>query len=368
MLFTCERTLLNDALTHAARAVSSHATVDVLKGILLECRDDTLVVTGNDLELGIVASLPAEVQEPGAAVLDARMFCEMARRTAGETVTLSVNERHLATVTSGLSSFDITALPADNYPALPDVEGLRTLELPQAALKRQLSQTLFAVSDSDSKGIHTGALFDIETDKLTVVALDGHRMALRHEPVVSDEAYQFVVPGTSLRELERMLESDDEATVTLHIGARHLLAKLPGRTVVTRLLEGEFLKYKNAIPQAAAFTAGVEVKAMLGGLERVGLLITERLKNPVRLTFDNNRLQLFCQTPLGRAQDDLPIEGGDELEIGFNHRYLLEALRRMDSERFRFEVSGALAPCLLLPEDDENSLFMVLPVRLKADG
>lgn len=367
MICICERTLLNDALNHAARAVSSRASVDILRGILLECRGGELIVTGNDLEFGIVATLPADVQEPGAAVLDAKMFCEMVKRCPGDEVTITVGEKMAASIESGLSRFDIMGLSADQYPSLPEVSELRSLEVPQATLKRQISQTLFSASDSGSKGIHTGALFDVETDKLTVVALDGHRMALRHETVVSNEAYQFVVPGATLCELERMLESSEDATMTLRVGARHVLISLPGRTVVSRLLEGEFLKYKNAIPKDCEFSSVIDVKSMLRGLERVGLLITERLKNPVRLTFGGGRLQLFSQTPLGRAKDDLPTDGyrGD-LEIGINHKYLIEALRRMDSDRFRFETASVLSPCILTPEDDENALFMVLPVRLKA--
>lgn len=365
----CQRELLNAALTHASRAVSAHATIDVLKGLLLEAEGDSLRITGNDLDMGIVAVIPAHVPEPGAAVLDTRLLCEMVRRVNAESVTLRINERYMATLSGGDSIFDITALPADNYPVLPEVTGLRSLALSQPALHRLLDKTLFAVSDSDAKVVHTGALFDVEPGRVTVVALDGHRLALHSEPTDADEAHGFVIPAASLRELEKMLEGDEESAATLHIGTHHVLIALPGLTLVSRLLEGEFLKYRKAIPQSMSFEALLEVRPFIQALERVGLIISEKLKNPVRLSFAEGQLRLHCQTAIGRAADTLLYEGSEEaLEIGFNHRYLLDALRRAGTERFRFCTAGPLSPCMLLPEGDDDTEFMVLPVRLKAEG
>jgi DNA polymerase-3 subunit beta len=362
----CRQDLLNTALSHAARAVSSRAVGEMLKGILLECKDGSLTVTGNDLEMGIVAVVPAEVKVPGAAVLDARMICEMVRRAPGDDIEISVNERYMTNITCGASVFDVTALPAENYPVLPEVSSLRSLTLPQPALKRLLGMTLFSVSDAETKHIHTGVLFDAGTDALTLVALDGHRLALSRAEQQSAEEESYVLPAVSLRELERMLGGDEEAQVTLHIGSRHVLIDLGGLTLITRVMEGEFFKYKTGIPKTGSFTASLEIKPLISALERVGLLITEKLKSPVRLNFSDGKLTVGCQTALGRAQDDITCACEDELEIGFNHRYLLDALRHMDGERFRFETSGPISPCLLLPESDEDTLFMVLPVRLSA--
>ena len=367
MRFTCQREELARALGFAVRAVSPHAAADVLKGVLVDCSGDTVTVTGNDTEMGIVATLGAEVGAPGAVVLDAHMFNDIVRRASGSDVSISVDERFQAVICSGDAEFAIMALSAESYPVLPEVSGLRTLTLPQAKLKTQISKTIFSVSDQETKAIHTGVLFDALPESLTLVALDGHRLALRREAVEAGEAYSFVVPSGPLRELERMLEDEEEASLSLHIGARHMLAELPGLTLVSRLLEGEFLKYKNAIPAAREFSAKMDTKAMMGALERVGLLITEKQKNPVRILFSDSQAQVSCVTALGRAVDILLCEGGGDMEIGFNHRYLLDALRRADSESFRFETAGPLAPCLILPEEGEDTVFMILPVRLKAD-
>lgn len=367
MQCVCRQDLLNNALSRAARAVSSRAANEMLKGLLLECKDGSLTVTGNDLEIGIVAVVPADVSVPGAVVLDARMICEMVRRAPGEEVELSVNERYMAHVQCGASIFDVTALPAENYPVLPEVSGLRSLTLRQTEFKKLLNMTLFSVSDAETKHIHTGVLFDAEPEQLTLVALDGHRLSLSRLSAPCEETFTTVLPAAGLRELERMLEGDEEALITLHIGARHVLCDLTGITLVTRVMEGDFFKYKTGIPQNGSFSAVLDIKPLAQALERVGLLITEKLKNPVHLAFSEGRLTVSCQTALGRAQDDIPCECGSDLTIGFNHRYLLDALRHMEGERFVFETGGSVSPCLLKPESDEDTLFMVLPVRLSAN-
>ncbi|MDR1693506.1 MAG: DNA polymerase III subunit beta [Oscillospiraceae bacterium] len=366
MQCSCRQDLLNAALGHAARAVSARAAAEMLKGILLECGGESLTVTGNDLELGIVAVLPAEVQTPGSCVLDARMISEIVRRAPGDEILISVNDRYIANIRCGASEFDVTALPSENYPVLPEVTGLRSLTVPQAELKKLLNMTLFSVSDAETKHIHTGVLFDAEPETLTLVALDGHRLSLSKVPHSGKDTFSAVLPANSLRELERMLTGDEDANAAMHIGARHVLVDLDGLTLVTRVMEGDFFKYKTGIPKTNNFRAVLEVKPLIRTLERVGLLITEKLKNPVRLLFSEGKLTVSCQTAMGRAQDDIPCEEGGDLEIGFNHRYLLDALRHMEGERFRFETGGPVSPCLLTAESDEDTLFMVLPVRLSA--
>jgi DNA polymerase-3 subunit beta len=366
MQFTANKNHLSTALSHATRAVSSRSVGEILKGLLIEGKGDSLTITGNNLELGIVIVIPAEIVFEGAAVLDAKLLYDIVRRVPGYEVSISVNEQHMANIKSESSSFDLCALPVSDYPALPKVKGLKSITLPQAELKRLLSKTLFSVSESETMHIHTGVLFDAEPNKLTLVALDGHRLAKSNTEKYTDDALSAVLPASSLRELVRMLEEDEESTVTLHIGERHAMIELGNRTVVTRVMEGEFFKYKMGIPTDGSFTATLEIKPLIQALERVALLITEKLKNPVRLAFSKGLLSVSCQTALGRAQSDIPCECSTELEAGFNHRYLLDALKHMGGDLFRFETSGPISPCLMLPESNNDTLFMVLPVRLAA--
>lgn len=368
MKFRCEKSVLQDALTNCARAVPGHATIDVLKGVMIEAGDGTLTLTGNNMEMAIIVRMDAEVSEGGKYVLECKMFLDIVRKLPADTVNVEVDDRFVASITCGLSDFALTALPCDNFPPIPEVAGMRELTLRQSVLARQLSGTLFATAESEAKLIHTGALFDCEPGHLTVVALDGHRLALRREPAENEEAFSFVVPGNPLREIEKMLSGDEEETVALHIGSRHILFDMGQITLVTRLLEGEFLKYRNAIPAAREFRAVADLRELTLSVDRVSLLISDKLKNPIKLRFEDNRVVSSTVTAIGRATDTCPCTCEGTLEIGFNNRYLTDALRHLDGSEVRIECSGPLSPCLFLPPEDEDTVYMVLPVRLKADA
>ncbi len=368
MKFSCEKNTLQDALTNCARAVPTHATVELLKGVMLEAGEDTLTLTGNNMEMAIIARIDAKVERTGRFVLECKMFLDIVRKLADDTVNIEVNERFIVSITCGLSDFALTALPCDNFPAIPEVTGMRELTLSQSALGRQLGGTLFAASESEAKQIHTGALFDCEPGTLTIVALDGHRLALRREAAEMEGEFSFVVPGAPLREVEKMLSADEEAEVRLHIGQRHIIFDLGQITVVTRLLEGEFLKYKNAIPQDRIFRGTAGLREFVKCVDRVSLLISDKLKNPIKLKFSDKKLVLSTVTAIGSATDAMECDSNMEMEIGFNNRYVSDALRHLEGDDVRIECGGPLLPCLFLPPEGEDMLYMVLPVRLKPDA
>lgn len=365
MKFSCEKNVLQDALANCARAVPSHATIDVLKGVLIEAGENALTLTGNNMEMAIIARIDADVDEPGKFVLECKMFLDIIRKLPDDTVNVCISEKYIASITCGFSDFALTALPCDNFPPIPEVSGMKEFALKQAVLSKQLGGTLFAAAENETKLIHTGALFDCEPGFLTVVALDGHRLALRKEAAGIEEELSFVVPGNPLREIEKMLSQDEDDEVSLHIGHRHIIFNLGQITLVTRLLEGEFLKYKNSIPQAREFNAKADLKEFIKCVDRVSLLISDKLKNPIKLKFSDGRLMLSTATAIGSATDAMACEANMELEIGFNNRYVLDALRHLEGEEVRIECAGPLSPCLFLPPEGEEMLYMVLPVRLK---
>ena len=367
MKFRCEKALLQSAITDANRAVSTHATMEVLKGLLFEADGNEVRITGNNMQIGIQSLMQANVEKNGRAVIDARMIADIVRKMPDDSLSLSVGEDYIVNITCGASEFNITALPAENFPSLPDVDANKMIHLPQKTLKTMLSRTLFSISENENKMIITGALFDIEKDTLTIVALDGYRLALSRETVdfKNEENFHFVTPGSALREVERMMEDSEEKQVEIHLGNRHILFSVDEKVLISRLLEGEFLNYKNAIPLKRSHQYTMDVRAFYSGVERVSLLIDEKLKNPIRIRFGDNRAVLHCMTPLGRADDQFSCEGTDSLEIGFNHRYLADALKAVPDKEIRFETDGPLSPSLILPPEGDNYLFMVLPVRLK---
>ena len=367
MKFTVNKSDITEAVSNIQRAVSTKTSIPALEGILLSATETGLELCAYDLELGITTVIPAFVMEPGKAVLSAKLFSDIVRRTPAETVTVSVDEKNMATLESGYSRFSIIGIPAEEFPELPKLSDSTQISLPGALLKSMIRQTLFAIAESDAKPIHQGSLFSLENGILDVVSVDGYRLAVRREPVDFSEDLSFVVPGKTLRELLKLIK-DSEEPVEISAGRRHILFKIDNYTVISSLLEGEFLNYKAAIPPESQTEVVLKTREAIDSVERVSLLITDRLKSPIRCLFDNNEVKLNCTTSMGRASDQLDVEmTGQSVEIGFNNRYLLEALRNTECDEVKVQLGGPLSPMKVVPKEGDSFLFLVLPVRLKSE-
>ena len=368
MKFSCEKALLQAAISTTSRAVSPKSSIPALEGILLEAGSD-LRLTGYNLETGIRTIVPADIREEGTLVLGARLFGEIVRKLPDDIVTFQ-SENYMVNIKCGMSEFNILGTDPEEFPELPTVEYQNSLILPQSRLKAMISQTLFAVSDNESRPIHTGSLFEVDSEGLTIVSVDGYRLALRHESIDKKEGaetFSFVVPGAALSEVEKICSDVDEpASVTQ--GARHVMFKVGDTMLVSRRLEGEFLAYRQAIPRNNTIHVEGDTRALLSSIDRVSLIISDKLKSPLRCVFDSNLLKISTKTAIGDAYDECPLSGdGGGLEIGFNNKYLMDALKAAPADKVRLELTTGVSPCVILPtEGEENFLYMVLPVRLKA--
>ena len=368
MKFSCEKALLQAAISTTSRAVSPKSSIPALEGILLEAGSD-LRLTGYNLETGIRTIVPADIREEGTLVLGARLFGEIVRKLPDDIVTFQ-SENYMVNIKCGMSEFNILGTDPEEFPELPTVEYQNSLILPQSRLKAMISQTLFAVSDNESRPIHTGSLFEVDSEGLTIVSVDGYRLALRHESIDKKEGaetFSFVVPGAALSDVEKICSDVDEpASVTQ--GARHVMFKVGDTMLVSRRLEGEFLAYRQAIPRNNTIHVEGDTRALLSSIDRVSLIISDKLKSPLRCVFDSNLLKISTKTAIGDAYDECPLSGdGGGLEIGFNNKYLMDALKAAPADKVRLELTTGVSPCVILPtEGEENFLYMVLPVRLKA--
>ena len=368
MKFSCEKALLQAAISTTSRAVSPKSSIPALEGILLEAGSD-LRLTGYNLETGIRTIVPADIREEGTLVLGARLFGEIIRKLPDDIVTFQA-ENYMVNIKCGMSEFNILGTDPEEFPELPTVEYQNSLILPQSKLKAMISQTLFAVSDNESRPIHTGSLFEVDGNGLTIVSVDGYRLALRHEAIDKKEGaetFSFVVPGAALSEVEKICSDVDEpASVTQ--GARHVMFKVGDTMLVSRRLEGDFLAYRQAIPRNNTIHVEGDTRALLSSIDRVSLIISDKLKSPLRCVFDSNLLKISTKTAIGDAYDECPLSGdGGGLEIGFNNKYLMDALKAAPADKVRLELTTGVSPCVILPtEGEENFLYMVLPVRLKA--
>lgn len=367
MKFTVEKRLLNEAVANLQRAVSSKTSIPALEGILIRSEENRLVLTAYDLEIGMQTELPAIISAPGAIILTAKLFAEIVRRSPDEDITIDVDDRNTATITSGVSCFTIIGMDSAEFPELPKITDADTIKMPQELLKSMIRQTLFAVADSTAKPIHQGSLFKIESGNLDVVSVDGYRLALRREAINYANNTEFVVPGKTLSEVLKLLK-DSEGEVEICPSRRHILFRIDNYTVISALLEGEFLDYKSALPKDKKTEVTVSTRTMIESVERVSLLITDRLKSPVRCVIGEDTVKLFCTTTMGRATDQILAEiSGDQLEIGFNNKYLLDALRAAETDEVRLQLGGPISPMLVLPKEGDAFSFLVLPVRLRSE-
>lgn len=368
MKFSCEKALLQSAIATTARAVSPKSSIPALEGILVEAGDQ-LRLTGYNLETGIRTVVPAQIDREGSLVLSARLFGEIIRKLPDDVVSFSA-DGYMVNITCGMSKFNILATDPEDFPDLPAVEDQNSFSISRDKLGSMIRQTIFAVSDNESRPIHTGSLFEVSADGLTMVSVDGYRLALRHEPILEKDgapSFSFVVPGAALNEVEKICgDSQDEALVIE--GDRHVMFRMGDTMLVSRRLEGEFLAYRQAIPRNNAIKVEGETRTLLTSIDRVSLIISDKLKSPLRCVFGDNVLSITTKTGIGDAADQCPISGdGQNLEIGFNNRYLMDALKAAPTDKVRLELSSGVAPCVILPaEGEENFLYMVLPVRLKA--
>ena len=369
MKFSCEKALLQAAVATASRTVSQKSSIPALEGILIEA-GSVLRLTGYNLETGIRTVVPADITQSGSLVLSARLFGEIVRKMPDDIVYFSA-DNYMVNVRCGMSEFNILGTDPEEFPELPVVDDLNSFSIEQEALRSMISQTLFAVSDNESRPVHTGSLFEVEGDQLTVVSVDGYRLALRREKIGKKkglDAFSFVVPGAALSEAEKIC-AGGEKTITVIQGARHVMFDTGDTILVSRRLEGEFLAWRNAIPKNSTIKVEGDKRALLSSIDRVSLIISDKLKSPLRCVFDDGILSITTKTGIGDAADQCPIDGnGGGLEIGFNNKYLMDALKAAPADRVRLEMSSGVAPCIILPaEGEENFVYMVLPVRLKAN-
>ncbi|MGI6578079.1 MAG: DNA polymerase III subunit beta [Eubacteriales bacterium] len=367
MKFSCEKAILLNAVSAAARTVSKSSSIVTLEGILIEANSNSVTLTGYNLTTGVRAIINTEPERTGSIVINARLLGEIVRKSPDDFITLDADDNLTVKITCGLSEFTIMGLSPSEYPELPTPENEKSLSIPANTLRSMISMTIFAVSDNENKPVHTGSLFDVKDGFLNVVSVDGYRMAIRREKIVSTvNQMSFVVPGPALREVERLC-GETEENVNIILGRRHITFEIDDVTLVSRLLEGDFINYEASIPKDMPVTVIADAKKMQNAVERVSLIINERLKNPIRCYFEDGVLRFTCITPLGRANDEINIDGdGGNIEIGFNNRYLSDAIKAVPDDKIKVSLINPISPCIIRPVEDDSYLFMVLPVRLKA--
>lgn len=375
MKLSCSKGELLDIVNTVQKAVMPKSTMPILECIKIDASGDGhVVITGNNLDLCIEYNAEMNVPEGGEVALTSKMFGEIVRRLPDGTVTLTVNpENNVTKIQCGLSEFNIQGLNGTEYPAAPVLDEKYSFHIEQPVLKKLIRKTIAFVAAAEGKRpVLTGALFEIKNGRLNVVASDGHRLAIVRQELDEElENSKFIIPGTTLRELLKLLK--DEGDIKVIVSDRHVMLDFASFQVYTRLLEGDFLKYESIISVVNNIEVVCEKRYIMDSLERAMLLINDDMsahsenKSPVRFSIAYNKIDVSCVTGKGQVNDTVDVEqkGGD-LIIGFNCRFLLDALSACDEQRIKIEFSAPTSGCFIRPidENDDSYVYMVLPVRL----
>lgn len=368
MKFNCQKADLCEVLPNVAKAASSKTPMEALAAILLRTGQTELELTGYDLELGIRTQIPAAVEEEGVLLADSRLFSELVRRMPDGILSVETDEHLKITITGGGTSCQLPGMRADEYPDLPDIEQGQGAVIPQSLLKNMIDQTIYAVSLDETKPIFTGELIEMADDALNIVALDNYRMALRTEPLVGQEPMKFVVPSKALKEISHLLGDDEknENPCKIRLDQHHAIFDIGQYTVYTRLLAGEFINYRRSIPENAKTEVTLSRRELMDSLERCSLLISEKNKTAVRFQFEENHVLVSCQNVVGSVDDTLSCDmTGEKMVIGFNNRYLLDAVRAVQSDRVRLFLTAADRAVKVMEADGDGSVAIIMPVQVR---
>lgn len=351
-----------------SRAVSTKATIPALEGVLIKAYNDNLNISGYNLEIGITTDIEARVVKEGEIVLGAKLLLDIVRRLPEEIVSVETDDRMVTYITCGKADYQIVGMPSVEYPDLPTFQQTDGISVNSKVMRDMIRQTVYAVSDNTAKPIYTGSLYEISGGVLKIVAIDGFRMAIRSESVESESETSFVVPGKTQLEVLKLV-NDDDSNVDIIVGQRHITFKIKTYSVISRLIEGTFLDYKATIPASEKTTLVIKTRLMIESVERMSLLNSEKIQSPVRCKFAEDEIRLSCASSVGRANDviSVPIIG-DNVEIGFNNRYMLEALKNTDTDEVKLVLNGPVSPIVIKPVKGDSFLSIVVPVRLANEG
>ncbi len=371
MKIICNQSVLHEALQHVGRVVSGRTTLPILGNVLLEARGDRLRVVAYDMEIGAQSSVATQAEEEGAVTVPARVLTDVVASLPSATVEMETADRSLLRLTCGRSQYNINGLPAEEYPALPEVTGDVAFEIPQAALRDMIRTTVFAVSTDETRAILTGVLLRRDEEGMRIVATDSYRLALRLAPPSTASgtgAWEAIIPARGLQELSRMLDpAATQMPARIRASEQQILFEVGPYTLISRLIEGQFPNYQRLLQQQQDTRWRVVVgrQELLAAIRRAAIMARAEASKLIFRTGDGSLKISAESADLGKAYEELPanIEGG-ELEIGFNAEYLTDVLSVLESENVTWELTGPLSPGIIRASDDPDYLYVVMPMQL----
>ena len=372
MKIVCYKDTILKAINSVVKGGASKTTMPILEGILIQTNDNEIKLTTYDLEIGIEYVMECEVKEQGSTVVNAVMFSEIIRKLPDTEISITLNDKNLLEIECEGSLYKLATMNPEEFPELPKIEVENSIEISQNVLKNMIRKTIFAVSNEETRPIFTGCLFEVENNKLTLVAVDGFRLALRSVFLTKQSNnFKAVIPGKTLNEVNKIM-SDSFEPVTIGISKNQALFEMDNCKIVTRILDGEFLNYKNVIPSNWETRIKVNKNSIQNSFERISLIssssVEKEKKYPVKIQVDIGKVTISCTNQTGDAKEEIYVTTeGKNLEAGFNPKYFLDSLKVIEEEEVYIEFGTSISPCLIKSVENKDYTYMILPIRLKED-
>ena len=374
MKFNCDQQVLSKALNTVSKAITQRTTIPVLKGILMTATpDNKLKLTASNLDLSIEKTIDVFVEEEGSIVVsDSKFFIDLIRKLPNQQIGIEVNENNNILLKTLTTEVKCVSQSADEFPNTGELENIKAqLSFNKNLLKDMIRKTQFCASIDETKGIIVGILMELEEDSLNMAALDGFRMAVTREKMINERNEKIIISAKIMNEISKILtEASDETdeNVDLVLGEKKAALLLSGTKVIMRLLEGEFINYKDILPKDSSTVVKVNKSNLIESIERASLLAKEGRNNLIRVSINENLMNISSASEEGSVKEDIIMEktGGD-LEIGFNSKYIMDALKAIDDEEIKIELNSAVKPCLIKPLEGNSYEYLVLPVRIPSN-
>lgn len=367
MKIVCKKDDLSNSINIVLKAVPSKTTMTILECIVIEAYDN-IYLTTNDTEIGIKTQVSGDIIERGTIAIGAKVFSEIIRKLPDEEVVIESDYDYNLSINCGKAKFSIKGNSSEEFPSLPEIEKSKSILISEFGLKEIIRQTVFSIADNENNKIMTGELFEIENFNLKVVSLDGHRISIRKiELSESYEPFKVIVPGKTLIEISKILSGNIDDKVQIFFTDKHILFEFNNTILLSRLIEGEYFRINQMLSSDYETKITVNKKELLECIDRSTLLVRESEKKPLIINITEHNMELRINSSLGSMNEDIDIiKEGEDILIGFNPKFLIDALRVIDDETINIYLLNPKAPCFI-KDIEEKYIYLILPVNIRSD-
>ncbi|MCY6485372.1 DNA polymerase III subunit beta [Clostridium aestuarii] len=364
MKFTCAKNKLQEAISISQKAVTGKSPMPILQGIYISAKENQLTLIGSDIDLSIETKIQAQIEEEGTIVVDSKIFGDIIRKLPNSAIQINTVDNNAIQIICEKSRFTLIHMNADEFPSLPSINENMIFNMSQKTLKNMIKGTIFAIAQDETRPILTGILFEVNDKKLNLVALDGYRLALKSNNIDNENTINAVIPGKTLSEVGKILSDDDE-NVNITFTPNHILFNLGQTKIISRLLEGEFIKYNSIIPDEYDLKVTAKKGELLNCIERASLMAKDGNTNLIKFDIKEDNLIITSNSQLGKVREELNIVlQGSELQIAFNSKYLIDVLKIIEDDEIIMQFASSVSPCVIKNTENTSYTYLILPVRL----